>query len=87
DDAKAEENYRKAIELAPNWPRPHAWLAEIAMRRKNYQLAVEEFEMVLSLDVTTETSIDMNKIRKSLEEARKLLEQPQTSPPATTPIP
>ncbi len=87
DDAKAEENYRKAIALAPNWPRPHAWLAEIAMRRKDYQLAVEEFEMVLSLDVTTETSLDMNKIRKSLEEARKLLEQAQAAPPpAAAPI-
>lgn len=85
DDIKAEENYRKAIALSPNWPRPHAWLAEIAMRRKDYKLAVEEFEMVLSLDVTTETSLDMNKIRKALEEARKLLEQAETPlpPPAS----
>jgi tetratricopeptide (TPR) repeat protein len=82
DDIKAAENYRKAIELAPNWPRPHAWLAEIAMRRKDYKLAVEEFEMVLSLDVTTETSLDMNKIRKALEDARKLLEQAELQSPA-----
>jgi tetratricopeptide (TPR) repeat protein len=85
DDEKAEESYRKAIELAPNWPRPHAWLAEIAMRHKDYALAVEEYEMVLSLDVTTETSLDMAKVRKALEEARKLLEQGETTEPPVVP--
>lgn len=77
DDVQAEPNYQKAVELAPNWPRPHAWLAEIAMRRKDYARAVQEYEMVLSLGATTDTSIDINKIRQQLDQTRKLLEQSQ----------
>lgn len=85
DDVQAEENYNKAIELAPHWPRPHAWLGEIAMRRKDYARAVQEFELVLSLGATTDSSIDSNKIRQQLEQARKLQEQSDAPPPPTTP--
>lgn len=83
DDARAEENYNRAVELAPNWPRPHAWLGEIAMRRKDYARAVQEFELVLSLGATTDTSIDSNKIRQQAEQARKLLQEQGASPPTT----
>jgi tetratricopeptide (TPR) repeat protein len=90
DDVQAEENYNKAIELAPNWPRPHAWLGEIAMRRKDYARAVQEFELVLSLGATTDSSIDSNKIRQQLEQARKLMQEQGQSeippaPPSTPP--
>jgi tetratricopeptide (TPR) repeat protein len=85
DDEQAEENYNKAIELAPNWPRPHAWLGEIAMRRKDYARAVQEFELVLSLGATTDSSIDSNKIRQQLEQARKLLHEESDEPPPTPP--
>lgn len=85
DDVQAEENYNKAIELAPNWPRPHAWLGEIAMRRKDYARAIQEFELVLSLGATTDSSIDSNKIRQQLEQARKLQEQTTDPPPPSTP--
>jgi tetratricopeptide (TPR) repeat protein len=81
DDLQAESYYRKAIGLAPNWPRPHAWLGEIAMRRKDYAQAVHEFELVLSLGATTDTTIDANKIRQQLEQARKRLQE-QSAPPA-----
>ncbi len=81
DDAQAESNYNKAIELAPNWPRPHAWLGEIAMRRKDYARAVQEFELVLSLGATTDTTIDSNKIRQQAEQARKLLQAQSATPP------
>lgn len=80
DDVQAENNYIKAAELAPDWPRPHAWLGEIAMRRKDYARAVQEFELVLSLGATTDTSIDSNKIRQQLEQARKLLQETPTPP-------
>ena len=84
DDAQAEAAYNKAVELAPDWPRPHAWLGEIALRRKDYARAVQEFELVLSLGATTDTTIDNNKIRQQLEQARKLLEG-QSVPTATSP--
>lgn len=84
DDAQAETNYQKAVELAPNWPRPHAWLGDIAMRRKDYARAVQEFELVLSLGATTDTSIDSNKIRQQLEQAHKLLQE-QTAAAAPEP--
>ncbi len=84
DDAQAEVHYNKAIELAPDWPRPHAWLGELAMRRKDYARAVQEFELVLSLGATTDTSIDSNKIRQQAEQARKLLQE-QSAPPSTPP--
>lgn len=86
DDVQAEENYNKAIELAPDWPRPHAWLGEIMMRRKDYARAVQEFELVLSLGATTDSSIDSNKIRQQLEQARKLMdEESGDEPPSSTP--
>lgn len=86
DDVQAEENYNKAIELAPNWPRPHAWLGEIAMRRQDYARAIQEFELVLSLGATTDSSIDSNKIRQQLEQARKhLQEQSDAQTPPSTP--
>lgn len=75
DDVQAESYYRKAVELSPNWPRPHAWLGEIAMRRKDYATAIQEFELVLSLGATTDTTIDNNKVRQQLEQARKLLQE------------
>ncbi len=81
DDAQAEPYYRKAVELAPNWPRPHAWLGDIAMRRKDYAAAVQEFELVLSLGATTDTTIDNNKVRQQLEQARKLLQNSANEPP------
>jgi tetratricopeptide (TPR) repeat protein len=85
DDAQAEPYYRKAVELAPNWPRPHLWLGEIAMRRKDYAAAVQEFELVLSLGATTDTTIDTNKVRQQLEQARKLLQEQtnKSEPPQT----
>ncbi|MBI1765448.1 MAG: tetratricopeptide repeat protein [Acidobacteria bacterium] len=87
DDTQAEENYNKAIERAPNWPRPHAWLGEIAMRRKDYARAVQEFELVLSLGATTDSSIDSNKIRQQLEQARKLMQEPSVAPTPPPPPP
>lgn len=85
DDVQAEVNYNKAIELAPNWPRPHAWLGEIAMRRKDYARAVQEFELVLSLGATTDSTIDSNKIRQQAEQARKLLQE-QSAVSPTSPV-
>jgi hypothetical protein len=56
------------------------------MRRKDYARAVQEFELVLSLGATTDSSIDSNKIRQQLEQARKLMQEESDVPPsASTP--
>jgi tetratricopeptide (TPR) repeat protein len=70
NDTQAEGYYRQAIERAPQWARPHAWLGDIAMRRKDFNVAVQEYETVLKLDPAGITGIDANRIRQQLEQAR-----------------
>ncbi len=71
NDTQAEGYYRQAIERAPQWARPHAWLGDIAMRRKDFNVAVQEYETALSLDPSGTSGIDANRIRQQLEQARR----------------
>ena len=71
NDTQAEGYYRQAIERAPQWARPHAWLGDIAMRRKDFNVAVQEYETVLNLDPSGTSGIDANRIRQQLEQARR----------------
>jgi tetratricopeptide (TPR) repeat protein len=71
NDAQAEGYYRQAIERAPQWPRPHAWLGDIAMRRKDFNMAVQEYQAVLDLDPSGGSGIDINVIRRRLEQAQR----------------
>ncbi|MBK8813701.1 MAG: tetratricopeptide repeat protein [Acidobacteria bacterium] len=65
-------HYRKAVELAPKWARPHAWLGSIALENYEYQTAVSEFEQVLAPDAVGAAEMNLEKIRKQLEEARNM---------------
>lgn len=71
NDTQAEGYYRQAIERAPQWPRPHAWLGDIAMRRKDFNVAVQEYEAALNLDPSGVSGIDISKIRQQLDQARR----------------
>jgi tetratricopeptide (TPR) repeat protein len=75
NDVQAEGYYRQAAERAPQWPRPRAWLGEIAMRRKAYDWAVREFEAVLNLDPVGTSGVDLNKIRQQLDQAKRLVQE------------
>lgn len=58
--------------LSPaDWPRPHAWLGDIAARRKDYSRAVSEYKEVLNLAQHGATTIDLDEIKKRLELVRK----------------
>lgn len=71
NDAQAEGYYRQAIERAPQWPRPHSWLGEIGMRRKDFNMAVQEYQATLDLDPSGTSGIDINTIRQRLEQAQR----------------
>ena len=71
NDAQAEGYYRQAIERAPQWPRPHAWLGDIAMRRKDFNMAVQEYQATLDMDPSGTSGIDINTIRQRLEQAQR----------------
>lgn len=65
--SEAERYYRQAAALAPNWARPHAWLGEIAERRADYQMAVQEYQRVLDINDTT---MNLGAIRLKLEKLK-----------------
>lgn len=68
---KAQSYYEQARDRSPRWARPHAWLGDIAMRRADYDRAIQEFEAVLNLATTDNSSIKLDDIKKTLEEARQ----------------
>lgn len=63
--------YMKAVERSPNWARPHAWLGDVAMRRKDFVTAADEYQKALDLAQYGNTALDLNEIRKRLDQARK----------------
>src|SRR5262249_53086578 len=75
DYDQAQRFYLQAVERAPQWPRPHAWLGDIAMIRKDYKQAVQEYEAVLRLAQPGTSNIDLEKIKQQLERARKMFGQ------------
>ena len=75
NDQQAWSYYQQAVERAPNWARPHAWLGDLAMRKKDYGVAVEEYQKVLDLSHADNTSLDLNEIRKRLDQAKSKSQQ------------
>jgi len=67
----AKSYYRKAAELGPRWARPHSWLGDIALREKDYSTAVQEFSLVLDSNATGTKNMNLDKIRRDLEQARQ----------------
>ena len=59
DFATAEREYRRAIELNPNYATAHQWLAENLAARKRHDEALAEIRRALELDPV---SVIMNKI-------------------------
>lgn len=75
NDHQALSYYQQAVERAPNWARPHAWLGDLAMRKKDYGVAVEEYQKVLDLAHPDNTSLDLDEIRKRLDQAKTKSQQ------------
>ncbi|MET0621856.1 MAG: hypothetical protein ABW250_02645 [Pyrinomonadaceae bacterium] len=71
DSAAAERYYRQAVERAPMWAHPHAWLADIAMRQKNYKVAVQELQLVLSPSAVGKDGLNLEKLKKDFAYARQ----------------
>jgi Flp pilus assembly protein TadD len=63
--------YMKAVERSPNWARPHAWLGDVAMRREDFVTAADEYQKALDLAQSGNTSLDLNDIKRRLDQAKK----------------
>lgn len=63
--------YMKAVERSPNWARPHVWLGDVAMRRNDFVTAADEYQKALDLAQSGNTSLDLNDIKKRLDQAKK----------------
>ena len=70
--SEAKGYYQKAIQIAPDWARPHAWLGDIAMNEKDFSTAVTEYQAVLSPQAIGTGNMDLGRIREKLEEAQRL---------------
>ncbi len=67
---EAETHYLKAVERAPRWARPHNWLGDIHMARGNFRRAEAEYQTAITLARDTSTSLNVEEIRKKLDNAR-----------------
>jgi Flp pilus assembly protein TadD len=63
--------YMKAIERSSNWARPHVWLGDVAMRRNDFATAADEYQKALDLAQSGNTALDLNDIKKRLDQAKK----------------
>jgi tetratricopeptide (TPR) repeat protein/DNA-directed RNA polymerase subunit M/transcription elongation factor TFIIS len=72
---EAESHYMKAVARAPRWARPHNWLGDIYMTRGNYRRAEAEYQTAITLASSTSTSLNVEEIRKKLDNARRLQAQ------------
>jgi len=50
DMKSAEQEYKKAVDLNPNYATAHQWLAELYMVTEKYKLAHEEIQKAIELD-------------------------------------
>ncbi len=71
DSAAAESFYRKAAERSLLWAYPHALLAEAAMRRRNYAVAVRELQLALSPDAIGADALDSETLKRNLRLATR----------------
>lgn len=69
--SEAKGYYQRAVQLAPQWARPHSWLGDIAAKEQDYHTAVQEFSLVLDPNATGTKNMDLDKIRRQLEFARR----------------
>jgi tetratricopeptide (TPR) repeat protein len=71
DSASAESFYRKAAERAPRWATPHAALADLAMRKRDYNTAIRELELALNTSADVSADVDLEKLKRDLAYARR----------------
>ncbi len=67
--------YMKAIERSSNWARPHVWLGDVAMRRNDFATATDEYQKALDLAQSGNTALDLNDIKKRLDQAKQKSQQ------------
>jgi Flp pilus assembly protein TadD len=80
---EAEGSYLKVVARAPRWARPHNWLGDIYMARGNYRRAEAEYQTAINLARATSTSLNIEEIRKKLDNARSRQAQPAGSATAS----
>jgi eukaryotic-like serine/threonine-protein kinase len=82
DFETAEREYRKSIELNPNYATAHQWLAENLSARKRFDEAIVEIRRALDLDplslimnrIYADILVDARRIDEAIDQYRKTLE-------------
>lgn len=79
--AEAEKNYRRAIELSPNYPHAHEWLASLLVGTGRFDEGLEEIRIAERLDplslrtksLTAWTTYQARRFDESLAKAREII--------------
>src|SRR5688572_27702597 len=82
DLATAEQKYRRAIQLNPNYATAHQWLAEHLAATKRFDEAIAEIKLALELDplsvimnrIYADILVDARRFDDAIEQFRKTLE-------------
>ena len=90
DFATAEREYRRAIELNPNYPTAHQWLAEQLSALKRFDEAIVEIKRALELDplsliinrVYADILTDAHRYDEAIEQFHKTIELDPNFPTA-----
>lgn len=88
DFATAEKEYRRAIELNPNYPSAHQWLAEHLSTLKRFDEAFVEVKRALELDplsliinrIQADILMDARRYDEAIEQYRKTLDLDRNFP-------
>ena len=79
--AEAEKNYRRAIELSPNYSHGHEWLASLLVGTERFEEGVAEMYLAEKLDplslrtktLTAWTTYQAGKYQESVKKAREII--------------
>jgi serine/threonine-protein kinase len=90
DFSAAEREYRRALELNPNYPTAHQWLAEQLSAMKRFDEALAEIKRALELDplsiiinrIYADILIDARRFDEGVEQFRKTIELDPNFPTA-----
>ncbi|HEV2835982.1 MAG TPA: tetratricopeptide repeat protein, partial [Pyrinomonadaceae bacterium] len=90
DFATAEREYRRALELNPNYATAHQWLAEHLAATKRFDEAIAEIRRALELDplsliinrIYADILLDARRLDEAIEQYRKTIELDPNFPTA-----
>ena len=90
DFATAEREYRRALELNPNYPTAHQWLAEHLSAVKRFDEAIAEVRRALELDplsliinrIYADILVDARRFDEAIEQFQKTIELDPNFPTA-----